>query len=605
MVALAGEGYYHEWSDTHPTPRDVCSLLAASGRPPQSRPVGTPAGVRDCFIPSGIQDLHQSCSCFSKGILVTLTQSSESTALTWPGPALLLGGQLHNSTSSDLIRAAHVMDRVCEIGANAVTATVSWHLIEPEEGSFVFDEVDALVDMARQRHLALTLLWFGAFKNAASTYAPRWVRADRERFPRAELADQEGARGAFVRPGTPVLSVFSEQLRQADQRALTALASHLNEIGAAWDDGGPLVMIQVENETGLLGAARDHAPLANRAWEAQVPAALLQWWQQHPQAHGTGARLWREHGCRDHGTWSEVLGDGPFAHETLMAWAFASYCGELSEAVRDVLKVATYVNAWVGPQPGQDEPGQYPSGGPVAGQIDVWKAAAPSLGCVGPDLYVEDMKVAISGYVRPDNPLLVPESKLSAGNVLWALGLGARGFHVFGIDDVRVDGQLALLYRLLLGASDVVSSAQRDGRVVPVLLDDDEHSTVELGGLRWTMRSAARVLGSMFLDAGVQVRTQAECAEETTQDALVPTMTDVRPMGLLIDLGHEEFLLIGQGLMVEVGSPAGEVVEIDDVEEGCYVDGRWVSGRNLNGDERLALVPLDRIAAAKIRVLRS
>ena len=92
-------------------------------------------------------------------------------------PRLLLGGQLHNSTSSDLDRARAAFDRVVAMGGNAVTATVSWHLVEPVEGSYDFSGVDPLVDMARERGLALTLLWFGAFKNAASTYAPRWVRA--------------------------------------------------------------------------------------------------------------------------------------------------------------------------------------------------------------------------------------------------------------------------------------------------------------------------------------------------------------------------------------------------------------------------------------------
>lgn len=74
-------------------------------------------------------------------------------------PQLLLGGgQLHNSTSSDLDRARAAFDRVVAMGGNAVTTTVSWHLVEPVEGSYDFSGVDPLVDMARERGLALTLL---------------------------------------------------------------------------------------------------------------------------------------------------------------------------------------------------------------------------------------------------------------------------------------------------------------------------------------------------------------------------------------------------------------------------------------------------------------
>lgn len=519
-------------------------------------------------------------------------------------PTLLLGGQLHNSTSSDLTRAREVFDRVVELGGNAVTATVSWHLIEPEEGLFDLSAVDELVAMAREKGLALTLLWFGAFKNAASTYAPRWVRADADRFPRAQLGEGMGA-GAFVRPGTPVLSVFSPELRAADRRAFEVLTEHLEELGAAQSAGGPLVMVQVENETGLLGAARDHSTVAERVWNAPVPPELVSWLEAHPEASGTAARLWREHGSRRHGTWAEVLGSSRGAQESFMAWGFASYCDELAAAGASHLDVAYYANAWLGPQPGQDEPGQYPSGGPVAGQLDVWKAAAPRLSALCPDIYVDDVKAGTEGYWRQDNPVVIPESRLSVGNLLWTVGCGAVGFHVFGVDDLRTDGQHARAFRLLRGANEVIVQAQREGRIRPVLLDAGQHARVEIGGLVWTLRSSAEVLAAMFLDAGVQVRTQAAgTLPETTEEALVPSPADTRAMALLIDLGQDELLAIGQGLMLEVTGADGGLVEIDDAWEGSYVEGQWVPGRNLNGDERLNLLPLDRLSAVRIRVLR-
>lgn len=520
-------------------------------------------------------------------------------------PSLLLGGQLHNSTSSDLDLTRQVLDRVVALGGNAVTATVSWHLVEPEEGSFDASSVDPLIDMARERDLALTLLWFGAYKNAASTYAPRWVRADSERFPRVELGDAGLGPGAFSRPGTPVLSVFSPELRAADRRAFETLTGHLAAIGAAQSDGGPLVMIQVENETGLLGASRDHSTPAEAAWAGQVPAALTAWLAAHPEAEGTAARLWRERGSRLAGTWIEVFGGSAWAEETFMAAGFAAYCGELAAAGAARLDVPYYANAWLGPQPGQDLPGQYPSGGPVGGQVDVWKALAPALALIGPDVYVDDVKGGIAPYLRDDNPVIVPESRLAVGNLLWAVGSGAVGFNVFGVDDVRTDGQFATAYRLLGGASEVIRDAQREGRIRPVLLEPGESAVVELNGLRWTVRGSADVLTAMLLDAGVAVRTEAASApDESTGDALVASPADTRAMGVVVALEQDEVLVIGQGLMLDVVGGEGEVVEIDDAWEGCYVRGEWVRGRNLNGDERLNLVPLDRLAAVRVRVLR-
>lgn len=282
-----------------------------------------------------------------------------------------------------------------------------------------------------------------------------------------------------------------------------------------------------------------------------------------------------------------------------MAWGFASYCGALAAAGARHLDVPFYVNAWLGPQPGQDLPGRYPSGGPVAGVVDVWKAAAPTLALLGPDIYADDVKAAVAGYVREDNALLVPESRPAVGNLMWAVGRGAIGFNVFGVDDVR-----AAAYRLLAGAEEVIVAAQRSGCIRPVLLEAGQTAVVGLGGLTWMLRGSAEVLRSMFLDAGVQVRTEAGPASPRPRTRPWWPRPPTRAMAVLVDLGDDELLAIGQGLMFEVAGAPGEVVEIDDAVEGRYEAGAWVSGRNLNGDERLNLLPLDRPAAVRIRVLR-
>jgi hypothetical protein len=80
--------------------------------------------------------------------------------------------------------------------------------------------------------------------------------------------------------------------------------------------------------------------------------------------------------------------------------------------------------------------------------------------------------------------------------------------------------------------------------------------------------------------------------------------SDHRPFGIIISTGDDELLLIGKGFAVDF-TVSGGVVEIDEVVEQRLVDGRFIDGRVLNGDERLEILPLDSIGAARVRLLRA
>src|SRR3954451_2666628 len=397
-------------------------------------------------------------------------------------PALLLGGQLHNSSASSPAHMLPVWDRLAGMGIGAVIGAASWAQVEPVEGTFDFSTVDAQISEARARGLRLVLIWFGAFKNAASTYAPGWVRADLGRFHRAAV--REGTKQVFTYPGAmpkPVLSVFGAGLLDADRRAFVRFLDHLRAV----DPDHVVGMVQVENEVGLLGDSRDRSPAADAVWTEPVPQQLI----DHLVAHRAGLRpelaaLWDGRGNRRSGTWSEVFGDTWEADEVFMAWGFARYVGALAEAGRASLPLPMFANAWLGPQPGQPEAGHYPSGGPVGRVIDVWKAAAPALDLVAPDIYVDDVKAPLRDYDRPDNPLFVPESRIETGRLFWALGRHrALGFSVFGGDDLRAGSQFGRACALLQSMEDVITAAQAEGRVAGVLLDVEEsEQRFALGG---------------------------------------------------------------------------------------------------------------------------
>src|ERR1035441_1787049 len=89
----------------------------------------------------------------------------------------------NNSSASSLEYMKLLWPRLTATHINTVLATVSWELIEPQEGKFDFKLVDGLLKEARANDLHLVILWFGSWKNGKSTYQPLWVKTDQTRFP--------------------------------------------------------------------------------------------------------------------------------------------------------------------------------------------------------------------------------------------------------------------------------------------------------------------------------------------------------------------------------------------------------------------------------------
>ena len=153
-----------------------------------------------------------------------------------------------------------VMPRMKVLGLNTVLVPAYWELMEPTEGKFDFTLIDSTIQQARNLQLKVVFLWFGAWKNSMSCYAPLWFKQDMKRFPRARTSN-----------GKPleIASCFSEQVFQADNKAFEALVKHIRGTGS-----DVVTMIQVENEIGMLEDTRDHSPLAEEAYQKGVPQEL-------------------------------------------------------------------------------------------------------------------------------------------------------------------------------------------------------------------------------------------------------------------------------------------------------------------------------------------
>jgi hypothetical protein len=409
----------------------------------------------------------------------------------WSGPYLavdgrpfvVIGAEIHNSSSSTARAIARSFDAVQELGANTVLAPLAWELWEPTEGNFDTHLLDAMIDGARSRGLKLIPLWFGSWKNAASTYVPAWVKQHPDRFARSLIAD--GRRLEHVTP-------FGERARDADARAFAAMMRRIAEV----DTDGTVIAVQVENEIGLLGDSRDRGELADRVFNAPVPAEVIEAVAGDAQAplHAE----WVAAGRRTRGTWAEVFGAGDRVDEAFMATGFARYTQVVAAAGREELGIPMFVNAWLdqdsvldGPVAlaGGKRPGQYPSGGPVLPVAAIWEALAPDVDFLAPDMYVDDAAPVFAGYKARRGRLFIPELRGDAAGIPQMFeavgGHGALGVAPFGVDSYRNDdaerAPLADAFQLLRAAAAIISQNPA-ARTHAIILNSDTPSAELLIG---------------------------------------------------------------------------------------------------------------------------
>ena len=265
-------------------------------------------------------------------------------------PFLALGGELGNSTASDLNVLERALDKCKRMNLNTIMLPVYWDLIEPEEGKFDFTLVQGAIDQARARNLRLVLLWFGTWKNSMSCYAPSWVKRDTTRFERVEQSS-----GEIIE----IISPESAAANEADTRAFAKLMEWLREYDS---DQHTVIMVQVENEIGVIPEPRDHSDKSDQAYESQVPEKVMALVKSGKI--GPESPLWERAGRKDGGTWSEVFGSEAEGDEVFSAWQFSNYVEKIVTAGKREYPLPMFANAAL-IRPGY-RPNQYPSARPIA-----------------------------------------------------------------------------------------------------------------------------------------------------------------------------------------------------------------------------------------------
>lgn len=483
-------------------------------------------------------------------------------------PFLVLGGELHNSSSSSIEYMRPVWPRLSAMHLNTVLLPAAWETIEPEEGRFDFRCVDGLLEGARANNLKLVVLWFGSWKNTFSSYAPAWVKTNTERFPRVQTSDGRD---------TERLSPFSTAVRDADARAFAQLMRHLRE---ADGDKRTVLMVQVENEVGVIPESRDHSPAANASFAEAVPSALTSFLEKHRTTLNPELRAaWEGAGGKTQGTWQEVFGKTSLTDDLFMAWHYATFIEHVTAAGKAEYPLPMFANAAL-IRPNY-EPGQYNSGGPLPHSMDVWHAGAPSLDFLSPDIYFNEFALWAGRYARPDNPLFIPEAQggtSGAANALYAFGhLSAIGFSPFGIDDQgnapldlvgitnpseRPDNSaIGHVYSVLSELAPMILEKQGSGGITAALIEGE------------AQRSARLYLGDYI---ATMTRTGGASGVGS------------RIAAMFIQTGPNELVVIGSGdaqITFSTDKPGPPIVGIESIDEEFFENGTWSLRRRLNGDE--------------------
>lgn len=496
-------------------------------------------------------------------------------------PFLMLAGEVHNSNSSTTAAMEPVWKQAKELGMNTLLLPVSWEQLEPEEGVFEFALVDGLLAQAREAGMKLGFLWFGAWKNAQCLYAPAWVKTDLARFRRAQVVPGENNSRLMNFHGMQYtsLSYLCEETRLADARAFAALLEHLREVDG---DEQTVVWMQVENETGVMGEARERSAEADQAFASAVPAEFAAYMKGHTASMVPDVRAAVEAGA-EAGSWSEVF--GACAEEIFSAYHIASYVNFVAAEGRRAYNLPCSANCWLDKGA---KPGVYPSGGPVRRMLEVWQCCAPEIDVLSPDIYVPNFMEICDSYAQEGNPLLIPETAVHSycgPRLVYSIGhYHALCYSPFGFEDMGqpFSGTMDFLFGM-----DVTDPALKTPQ------NPEEYGwygrTLQSMLPLLTERYGTDDLQAVSSESGTDTMLFGSFGFKAVMDERIKSMYGNRTDGVCLALkaAEDTFYVLCCGCMLAPFSanPEKPAVDFLDFEEGYFEDGRWVVTRRRNGDE--------------------
>lgn len=439
-------------------------------------------------------------------------------------PFLILGGELGNSSAACPQDIERIFPKLKKMGLNTVLVPVYWDLTEPVEGQFDFTLTDKALQQARENDLKIVFLWFGAWKNSMSCYAPLWFKENHKKYPRA-----------YTQSGKPleIASAFSEAVYEADHHAFSQWMQHIATVDK---EEGTVIMIQIENEIGMLEDARDYSREANKIFNAPVPAEFMTYLQKNKKAlHPQMLKKWESQGCKKQGNWQEVFGADIYTDEIFMAWHYAKYVEGLAQTARSIYNIPLYVNAAMNSR--GRKPGEYPSAGPLAHLIDVWHCGAPSIDILAPDLYDNGFTDWVAQYKLHNNPLFIPEIRLTDNN-------SVRAFYIFGEHDAIGISPFSIEDGSDSPNSPLVQSYAKLTELMPLLTKYQGKGLMK--GLLFDSENKERIIADDDLTITARHFFTLPWDPRATNGSIWP-----EGGGILLKLSKNEYIVAGSGIVLE------------------------------------------------------
>ena len=439
-------------------------------------------------------------------------------------PFLILGGELGNSSAACPQDIERIFPKLKKMGLNTVLVPVYWDLTEPVEGQFDFTLTDKALQQARENDLKIVFLWFGAWKNSMSCYAPLWFKENHKKYPRA-----------YTQSGKPleIASAFSEAVYEADHHAFSQWMQHIATVDK---EEGTVIMIQIENEIGMLEDARDYSREANKIFNAPVPAEFMTYLQKNKKAlHPQMLKKWESQGCKKQGYWQEVFGADIYTDEIFMAWHYAKYVEGLAQTARSIYNIPLYVNAAMNSR--GRKPGEYPSAGPLAHLIDVWHCGAPSIDILAPDLYDNGFTDWVAQYKLHNNPLFIPEIRLTDDNSI-------RAFYIFGEHDAIGISPFSIEDGSDSPKSPLVQSYTQLKELMPLLTKYQGKGLMK--GLLFDNENKERIIIDDDLTVTARHFFTLPWDPRATNGSIWP-----EGGGILLKLSKNEYVVAGSGIVLE------------------------------------------------------